>query len=334
LVAVAVGSLIGWGLRARNAKMSHLYTPHTIQLQVPHPLSDAEVGVLRDERRAALEAAGEPTMDELGEEIDVLADVDLPAIALARATARGKHLVSSRYFCGECHGKDFSGGVMIDASAMGRWFGPNLTGGQGSAVLDYDHNDWDNIVRHGVRKDGTAAVMPSDDFVGMSDQELADIIVYVQSFPSVDNETPKRTFGPVSTMLLATGNLNTAASRYADLDVHLTTPPESAETVEFGAHLAQTCTGCHRSGLNGGPIPGGDPAWAPATNLTPVEGGIVAGYGYDDFQKVMREGTKPDGNMVALPMSLLPQYTSTMTDTEVKALWAYIQALEAQPTGS
>ena len=31
-----------------------------------------------------------------------------------------------------------------------------------------------------------------------------------------------------------------------------------------GKHLVQVCTGCHRSNLSGGPVPGGDPKWPPA----------------------------------------------------------------------
>ncbi len=222
---------------------------------------------------------------------------------------------------------------MLDAAPMGTWLGPNLTGGKGSAVSDYTLADWDRIVRHGVRKDGTGAIMPSEDFVGMSDQELSDIIAYVKSFPAVDNVVPKRTFGPVSTMLVATGKLVLPAVSFADKTEHPARPPEAGETPEFGAHLAKTCTGCHRKDLNGGPIKTGDPSWPPSANLTKGEGGIAAAYSFEDFEKVMRTGVKKDGTKVATPMDLLPPYTATMTDTEMKALWAYIQSLPATPTG-
>jgi hypothetical protein len=46
-------------------------------------------------------------------------------------------------------------------------------------------------------RDGRPAVMPSDDFQHMSDQELSDIISYIRSLPAVDNTVPKSTFGPL-----------------------------------------------------------------------------------------------------------------------------------------
>ena len=159
-------------------------------------------------------------------------------------------------------------------------------------------------------------------------------MAYVGSFPPVDNTVPERSFGPVSTMLIATENLPLPASRYAARTEHPAMPPQAAATAEFGAHLAQTCTGCHRAGLNGGPILAGDPAWPPSTNLTSAEGGIASAYSYEDFSKVMRTGVKKDGSTVATPMNLIPPYASTMTETEMQALWAYIQSLPATPTGT
>ena len=97
---------------------------------------------------------------------------------------RGRHLVTARYGCAECHGANFGGGVMVDAFPLGSLLGPNITTGQGSRTLQYSPADWDRIVRHGVLPDGRPAVMPSIDFVQMSDQELSDIIAYIRSFPA------------------------------------------------------------------------------------------------------------------------------------------------------
>jgi hypothetical protein len=79
---------------------------------------------------------------------------------------------------------------------------------------------------------------------------------------------------------------------------------------------------------------GGDPSWPPSSNLTVGEGGIGKDYTFEDFEKVMRKGVKRDGTEVAAPMALLPQYTSQMTEVEMRALWAYIQSVEALATGA
>ena len=76
----------------------------------------------------------------------------------------------------------------------------------------------------------------------------------------------------------------------------------------------------------------GPPDWAPATNLTPHEEGL-AGYTFEQFEKVMREGTKPNGEHVAAPMTVVTPYAARMTDTEMQALWLFISTLEPRPTG-
>ena len=48
----------------------------------------------------------------------------------------------------------------------------------------------------------------------------------------------------------------------------------------------------HRADLSGGPVPGGDPSWPPARNITPHTGGLAA-WSYDDFTRAMREARGP-----------------------------------------
>ena len=66
-------------------------------------------------------------------------------------------MIESRVGCVDCHKADFGGGAIFDNAPMGRWVAPNLTSGKGSVTKDYKTSDWDRILRHGVRKDGTAA---------------------------------------------------------------------------------------------------------------------------------------------------------------------------------
>ena len=115
-------------------------------------------------------------------------DIPLPEASDAAAVARGKHLVEARYGCTVCHGSDLAGGVMIDDPAIGSVLGPNLTQGKGGRTAGYTMADWDRIVRHGVKPDGSPAVMPSEDFFKMSDAELSDIVAYVRARPAVDAE--------------------------------------------------------------------------------------------------------------------------------------------------
>jgi mono/diheme cytochrome c family protein len=310
-LVVFVGGGFFWASSTAKSILEETYSAHAIELDVPTSLTAAELA-------------------ELGDDADPKA---IEELARERAIERGKHLVSARYGCMDCHGENFGGGVMVDDPAMGSLLGPNLTLGEGSVTREYAAADWDRIVRHGIRKDGRPALMPSEDFVKMSDRELSDVITYIRSLPPVDNAVPESSLGPVGKIMLATGKLRLSVHAVTDHEAaHAADPPPAGETLEFGAHIAQVCTGCHRADLQGGPIVQGPPDWAPARNLTPHEDGL-AGWTFEQFDSAMRKGVRPNGEALKAPMSIMTPYAANMTETEMKALWLYISSIEAKPTG-
>jgi mono/diheme cytochrome c family protein len=305
LIVAALG-LYAWAAAASSRKLARRYEVHTVDFPIPFPLSAQEI------------ASGRLTTDSANE------------LARSRALERGRHLIEARYACSECHGSGFGGGVMIDDPAIGRILGPNLTAGTGSRTAGFRPADWDRIVRHGVKPGGLPALMPSVDFRRMSDQELSDIVVYVRSQPPVDHVVPGPTLGPVGKMLVATGKFTLSADIIAASPVpHQATPPETAETVEFGEHLAATCKGCHGETLGGGPIVGGDPSWPPSANLTPDATGL-GGWTFAQFSTTLKEGKRPDGRTLRAPMSEVVRYTRNLSDVELAALWKYLRSVPAQ----
>ncbi|MET0385755.1 MAG: c-type cytochrome [Polyangiales bacterium] len=250
-----------------------------------------------------------------------------------RAIARGRHLVEVRYICVQCHAQDCGGGVMVDEPVMAVLHGPNLTRGLGSAVAHYTWADWDRAVRHGVRRDGTPLLMPSQDFAAVTDQELRDIVVYLGSLPPVDRASKRAKLGPIGSALLATGVLRLAAEQIHDHEApHRATVPEHA-SAELGATMSGVCRGCHGERLSGGKIVLGDPLWPVAANLTPHAQGI-AGWRYADFERAMRRGLRPDGTRMRAPMTLMTPYTAKLRDTELQALWLYLSSLPPARTGA
>lgn len=303
LLLVAGGTFYLWASVSADRILARTYEVHMMDFPIPFPLTEEE------------SEAWEISPDEA------------ERLAQDRARDRGRHLVEARYACSECHGADFSGGVMVDAFPIGRLLGPNLTGGEGGRTAGYTAADWDRIVRHGLLPDGRPATMPSEDFQLMSDQELSDIIVYLESQPPVDNVVPPVKLGPLGKVLLATGQLHLSVDLIEEHDVaHATLPPPTEVSLEFGRHLVGVCTGCHGQDLTGGPIAGGDPSWLPAANLTPHEDGL-AGWSYEDFVRAMREARRPDGSEIGLPMTLVAPYAERMTEVELQAMWIYLQSL-------
>lgn len=288
---LALTGALAWASSVMKKKLAVTYETHSEDFPIPFPSEDGD------------------------------------SAALAQAVERGRHLIASRYACTECHGADLGGGVMVDAFPLGSLLAPNLTLGKGSRTLNYTAKDWDRIVRHGVLPDGRGAVMPSEDFQLMSDQELSDIIAYIRSRPPVDNRVPPSRFGPLGKILVATGKLVPSAARIESHDrPHPAYPPAAVADSAFGAHIAGTCTGCHGANLAGGPILGGDPKWPPARNLTFHATGLGS-WSYEDFKRAMTEGLRPDGTPLKAPMTMILSYANNMTEVELKALWAYLASL-------
>ena len=204
LVVLAVAGY-AWATMASNRVLAQTYEVHTVDFPIPYPVDAAEVAQLGLTEQQAAELASQ------------------------RALERGRHLVSARYACMECHGPNFGGGTMVDAFPIGTLLGPNLTMGQGSRTLNYTAADWDRIVRHGVLPDGRPAAMPAEDFRRMSDQELSDIIHFIRSQPPVDNEVPGPALGPLGKVLVATGQLPLSAALIGTHDApHPAAPPRRA----------------------------------------------------------------------------------------------------------
>lgn len=354
VLVVGVGVAYGWASWKTSSLLAQTFESPAVDFPIPFPLTEAEVEALRQERMPpepepehapeGEAAEGEVAEGEVAEAetedeaeppapVDPLEGVDLDAIALERAVERGRHLVDARYACVECHGDDFSGGVMVEDPALGNLRGPNLTGGAGSRVGEWSAATWDRAVRHGIFPDGTASLMPAEDYRLMSDRELSDVIAYIRTFDPVDNEVVARDLGPMGIALVAVGLFPLSPNTIDHSAEHPELPPEAEPTAEFGEHLLAVCTGCHGSELNGGPQPGAPPEWAIPSNLTPHEQGL-AGWDYDDFVTAMREMQRPDGTALQEPMTVMERYTANMTETELQAMWAYLQSIDPVPTGT
>jgi len=308
LVLLGAGGY-AWARAKATAKLSRHFDVHTVDFPVPFPLDSAEIAA------------------------DSLTPERASALALERAVERGRHLVESRYVCTECHGKDFGGGTMVDDPMIGRLLGPNITAGAGGMTAAYTAADWDRIVRHGIRPDRTGAAMPSEDFQRMSDRELSDVIAFIRSMPTVDATVPPVALGPLGTVLLAAGQMHLSADVIEAHDMpRAAFPPAAEPSVEYGRHIANVCMGCHGANLTGGKIPGGDPSWPAASDLTPLPEGL-GGWTYEQFVTAMTEGRRPDGTALLIPMATVTAYTKNMTATEREALWACLRSLPPTPMG-
>ena len=260
--------------------------------------------------------------------------IDEAALAVPagdEAVARGEHLAITRG-CTDCHDKDLGGKVMMEAPAIGRMAGPNLTHGSGGLPPGFGDADYERAIRHGVKPDGRAILfMPTRDFAALSDADTADLIAYVKSRSPVDRTLAPSYIGPVGRALFAFGQLPMLEARLIDQHATHVARVENAPTVEFGNYLARACTGCHGQHFSGGPIPGVPPDFPIPANITPDAATGIGAYTKTDFYRVFREGKKRDGSAVNTFMPW--QAMGRFTDTELDALWAYLRTVPALPKG-
>lgn len=245
--------------------------------------------------------------------------------------AEGQRLTTV-FSCIDCHGPDFSGGIVIDDPMIGRLAAPNLTpGGSGATFTD---EDWVRAIRYGVGSDGKSLmVMPSNEFYQISDDDLGEMIAYLKSLPPVEDTVDRsKSVGLLMRALFLAGQVPLLPVDRIDLDAPHPEAPEPSVTVEYGQYFGAMCVGCHGPNLSGGAIPGLPPDPPFPANLTPDEATGLGTWTEADFMRALREGKRPDGSEIALKMPWMN--FRHMTDEEVSALWLYLQSVPARPEGN
>jgi len=249
----------------------------------------------------------------------------------AEAIERGKHLALTRG-CTDCHGADFSGKMIVDVMPVGRIAGPNLTRGNGGLPADFSASDWEHAIRHGVAPGGRMLlIMPTRDFAALTDADMGDLIAYMRQVPPVDKQQPAVTIGPIPRLQMLIGLVPLAEARVADQRAKHVAALAPAPSVEYGRYLAHTCTGCHGDHFSGGRVPGLPPSFPPAGNITSDTNSGIGRWKKADFYTAMRYGRRPNGTNIDpfMPWNTFKQ----MSDTELDALWAFLQTLPSRPAG-
>lgn len=236
------------------------------------------------------------------------------------SVANGEHLLAI-YACRECHGPGLSGKVILDNPILGKFTSSNLTSGKGGIPLEYSNQDWLRALKYGLNKESRPLVsMPSDESTKIPDEDLADIIAYLKTLPSVDYEGDDIKIGPLMRILTAFNKVNLLAAEQIDHNkVEKIVKPEVKVSVEYGAVLAINCTACHRSDFRGGPplIPDHPPV--PDISST----GRPGKWTEEQFVLTLRTGVRPDGHK--LDNNIMPwERFREFTDVEIKALRAYL----------
>lgn len=242
---------------------------------------------------------------------------EVPSVAISIPTdpasmIEGRRLATIRGCFGGCHGKEVEGVVMFDEPMIGRVVAPNLT----AAVRKYSDSELVGIIRNGVRPGGQSMmVMPAEEFVLLTDEDLGRIIAFLKSLPAIEGPGPSVSLGPLGRIGVAVGQFKPVAELIAE-----TVPPPDAtsEGAAYGRYLARTtCASCHGTSLRGDSNP----------DFTSPSLQLVAAYSAESFARLLREGVALGGRNLGTMSPWARQHLSYLTDSEIAALYSYLHTM-------
>lgn len=250
----------------------------------------------------------------------------------AGSVERGDYLVNSIAGCGNCHtpfgpqGLDMSkalSGRVVEESEAYTAISANIT--PAGRVKDWTDEQLAKAIREGIRPDGTVIgpPMPFEVYKGISDDDLASIVMYLRTIPAVENDPGKSIYN-----IPLPPAWGPPVERVAAI-------PEGV-TVEYGEYLAGPlghCVVCHTTFGEMGPMldthlgAGGMEFAGPngvvvAPNITPAG---LSEYTDEQIKTIITQGIRPDGSHMSPPMPY--GFFANMKEADVDAIVLYLRSL-------
>jgi len=234
---------------------------------------------------------------------------------------RGRHL--AQLSCVGCHSANDSlplaGGTinflhLPGAPAFGELVGPNLT--PGGNVARYSDAELGRAIREGVDRDRRPMlIMPSNDFRGLSDRDLAALIAFLRAQPRLERAAPARRLSPLAYLLLGAQAFETSLQRAVTRPVP--TVPEGP-TPAYGEYLTAYlgCADCHGADFRGGrsPLAPRGPDLLPIVTRAPPE----------SFQRALTQGIGASGKVLD-PTQMPWQVFRRLSTIEVAAVYQFLR---------
>lgn len=256
----------------------------------------------------------------------------------APSVERGDYLVNTIMGCGNCHtpmgpnGPEMDkalGGRLVEDNPAFKAISANIT--PGGEVANWSDAELAKAIREGIRPDGSiiGPPMPFEVYKGISDNDLASIVMYLRTVPAVANDPGKSEYRiPLP-------------PAYGPPITSVAEVPQGV-TVEYGAYLAGPlghCTVCHTPWDKNGMAQfetlmgaGGNEFHGPwgtsiTANITPTG---IGHYTDAELKAVLTTGKRPDGSMLLPPMPVAT--VAAMKSEDVDALILYMRSLPPKDT--
>jgi mono/diheme cytochrome c family protein len=208
-----------------------------------------------------------------------------------------------------CHAQDAAGRIFAEANDGTRIIAPSLL----IAVDKYSPEEFETIVRHGIKPDGTIllSTMPAFAFNNLSNEDYEAILSYLESLPKKNSSLPSTILGPKTRYDLMTRDVPLVNSTIDQRLTHKGKTPTDAVTL--GEYLTSiACTECHGVDLEGG---------ARTPNLV-----VIAAYEERDFNNLMRTGFGVGGRNLGLMSKVATLRYINFTDDEVASIYLFLRS--------
>lgn len=235
--------------------------------------------------------------------------------------ARGRHL--AELSCVGCHSVGDSlplaGGRdnflrPPGMPALGELYAPNLT--PGGEVARYSEAELGRAIREGLdRRRQPMLVMPSNDFRGLSDRDLAALIAWLRAEPAVEHATPSRRLTLVAYLMLGMQAVETSLQRPV---IHAVPGVPEGPTAAYGEYMTNYlgCADCHGADFRGGR----NPLNPRGPDLLP----IIVHQPREAFVRALREGV--GSHAQSLDPTLMPWHVlRRLSDVEIAAVYQYLR---------
>lgn len=248
---------------------------------------------------------------------------------------RGRYLMGSIVACGNCHtpqgpngplpGMELAGGLPFVEKPFTA-YASNITPDKDTGIGRWTDAQIVTAIREGRRPDGTliGPPMPIAMYRGMSDRDVASVVAYLRSVPTVKNAVARSDYRmplppsygpPVAGVPEVPAGDKLARGRYLAgplghcVECHSTPGPQGVP--DFVNSLGA-----------GGMTFSGPWGTSVAPNITPKG---LAAYSDAALKKVITTGVRPDGSRLKPPMGTA--YYARMSAADLDALVAYLRSL-------
>jgi mono/diheme cytochrome c family protein len=204
---------------------------------------------------------------------------------------------------------------------LGRIIAPDLA----RTVATYSDDEVVVLIRAGIKRNNTSLlIMPTDSFSSMADSDLADVIAWLRGLkPEEETEIAQTSLGPLGRFLAINGTLRFSAEMPRDPAPLIVVP---TATQALGDYLVKTrCSHCHALDE--------EREVGPGLKAPPVRP-MAQSYDLAQFTQLLRTGRAIGDRELELMSEVSRDALSHLTDEEIVAIHAYLNAPVEPPAAS